>query len=136
MTKRDIVIRISEQTGLVQQQVLDVVQKTLDYISEALAKGDKVELRNFGVFEVKIRKARVGRNPNAPETDVPIPQRAVVKFKPGKEMREEVLKLTLEAVEEAAARAANQPSEPDEDDGGTNEGHGSGSSSLPPGAGH
>lgn len=140
MTKRDIVIRISEETGLVQQQVLDVVQKTLDYISEALAKGDKVELRNFGVFEVKIRKARVGRNPNAPETDVPIPQRAVVKFKPGKEMREEVLKLTMEAVEAAAARAASQPSESD-DEGGSppstppaKEPESSGSSSLPPGA--
>ncbi len=93
LTKRDLVIRISNETGLVQQQVLDVVQKTLDYIAEALAKGDKVELRNFGVFEVKVRKARIGRNPNAPETDVPIPQRCVVKFKPGKEMRADVLKL-------------------------------------------
>ena len=93
MTKRDLVVRISEETGLVQQQVLDVVQKTLDYISDAVAKGETVELRNFGVFEVKTRKARVGRNPNAPETDVPIPARSVVKFKPGKEMREAVIKL-------------------------------------------
>ena len=113
MTKRDIVMRISEETGLVQQQVLDVVQKTLDYISEALAKGDKVELRNFGVFEVKVRKARVGRNPNAPETDVPIPQRAVVKFKPGKEMREEVLKLTVEAIAAAQAAQEASPSDPE-----------------------
>jgi DNA-binding protein HU-beta/integration host factor subunit alpha len=52
-----------------------------------------VELRNFGVFEVKVRKARVGRNPNKPETDVPIPARSMVKFKAGKEMRAEVLKL-------------------------------------------
>ena len=94
LTKRDLVIRISNETGLVQQQVLDVVQKTLDYIAEALARHDKVELRNFGVFEVKIRKARVGRNPNAPETDVPIPERPVVKFKPGKEMRADVIKLS------------------------------------------
>lgn len=94
MTKRDLVIRISEETGLVQQTVLDVVQKTLDYIAEAVAQGKKVELRNFGVFEVKIRKARVGRNPNAPEADVRIPPRAVVKFKPGKEMREAVIRLT------------------------------------------
>ena len=94
LTKRDLVVRISNETGLVQQQVFDVVQKTLDYIAGALAKGDKVELRNFGVFEIKIRKARVGRNPNAPETDVPIPARAMVKFKAGKEMRAEVLKLT------------------------------------------
>ena len=102
MTKRDLVIRISTETGLVQQQVLDVVQKTLDYISAAVAKGETVELRNFGVFEVKVRKARVGRNPNAPETDVPIPARSVVKFKPGKEMREEVIKLP-------PAAAANPP---------------------------
>ena len=93
LTKRDLVIRISGETGLAQQQVFGVVQKTLDYISEALAKGDKVELRNFGVFEVKTRKARVGRNPNKPETDVPIPARSMVKFKAGKEMRAEVLKL-------------------------------------------
>ncbi len=93
LTKRDLVIRISEETGLIQQDVLNVIQKTLDYIGEALAKGDKVELRNFGVFEVKVRKARVGRNPNAPETDVPIPERSVVKFKPGKEMRAEVVKI-------------------------------------------
>ena len=71
--------------------------KTLDYIAEALSRGDKVELRNFGVFDVKIRKARVGRNPNQPETDVPIPARAMVKFKAGKEMRAEVLKLTPQA---------------------------------------
>ncbi len=94
MTKRDLVIRISEETGLVQQQVLDVIQRTLDYISTALAQGETVELRNFGVFEVKVRKARVGRNPNSPEKDVRIPPRAIVKFKPGKEMRDEVLKLT------------------------------------------
>ena len=100
MTKRDLVVRISEETGLVQQDVLNVVQKTLDYISDAVTKGQKVELRNFGVFEVKVRKARVGRNPNAPEADVPIPPRAVVKFKPGKEMREAVLKLTPQQIEQ------------------------------------
>ena len=94
MTKRDLVLRISDETGLVQQQVHDVVQLTLDLITKALTKGDTIELRNFGVFEVKIRKARVGRNPNAPETDVPIPARAVVRFKPGKEMRQGVLKLS------------------------------------------
>ena len=93
MTKRDLVNRISEETGLVQQHVLDIVQKTLDHMSECLAKGEKVELRNFGVFEIKVRKARIGRNPNQPGTDVPIPERAVVKFKAGKEMREAVSKL-------------------------------------------
>jgi nucleoid DNA-binding protein len=94
LTKRDIVVRISEETGLIQSQVFDVVQKTLDYIAEALAKGDKVELRNFGVFEIRVRKPRVGRNPNQPGTKVPIPSCALVKFRAGKEMRGEVRKLT------------------------------------------
>jgi nucleoid DNA-binding protein len=94
LTKRDLVVRISEKTGLIQSQVFDVVQKTLDYITESLAKGDKVELRNFGVFEVKTRKARFGRNPNKPETDLPIPARSRVRFKMGKVMRADVSKLT------------------------------------------
>ena len=97
LTKRDLVIRISEETGLPQTQVFDVVQKTLDYITEALAKGDKVEFREFGVFDVKTRKARVGRNPNKPEKDVPIPARSMVKFKMGSIMRAEVLKLAPKA---------------------------------------
>lgn len=124
LTKRDLVIRITkelkekeaaeeaapapqldengvdhrrERHKIGQQLVLEVIQKTLDYISEALAQGHKVELRNFGVFEVKVRKARVGRNPNAPETDVPIPERSVVKFKPGKTMRAEVVKVVPRA---------------------------------------
>jgi nucleoid DNA-binding protein len=93
LTKRDLVMRIADDTGISQQHVLKVVQKTLDLLSEALASGQKIELRNFGVFEVKTRKARVGRNPNNPGTDVPIPERSVVKFKPGKEMRAAVIKL-------------------------------------------
>lgn len=114
MTKRDLVVRISNETGLVQQEVLDVVQKTLDYISEAVARGQTVELRNFGVFEVKLRKARIGRNPNAPANDVPIPPRAVVKFKPGKEMRESVIKLTtaIGSQPEGAAPSTSDPASP------------------------
>src|SRR6266487_3469435 len=114
MTKRDLVIRISNETGLVRQQVLDIVQRTLDYIAEAVARGEKVELRNFGVFEVKVRKARVGRNPNNPGTDVPIPERAVVKFKPGKDMREDVLKLTPADLAKAEAQAAANPTPSEE----------------------
>jgi nucleoid DNA-binding protein len=109
LTKRDLVVRISEESGLIQNDVLQVVQKTLDYILQALAKGEKVELRNFGVFEVKTRKARVGRNPNSPDTDVPIPQRSVVKFKPGKEMRTEVLKLPPESAAAASVEPSAQP---------------------------
>jgi len=99
MTKRDLVVRISNETDLTQQDVMQVVQRTLDYIREAVSEGQTVELRNFGVFEVKVRKARIGRNPNSPETDVKIPPRVIVKFKAGKEMREGVEKLTPKDIE-------------------------------------
>ena len=87
MTKRDLVVRIAEETGLIQQDVYTVIQKTLDYIVDGLVKGDNIEFRNFGVFEVRERKQRIGRNPNRPEQVVTIPHRKVVKFKPGKVMK-------------------------------------------------
>ena len=93
LTKRDLVVRISNETGMIQQDVHNVIQRTLDHLTEGLAQGQSVELRNFGTFEIKLRKARIGRNPNRPEHDVPIPARAVVKFKAGKEMKAKVMKL-------------------------------------------
>ena len=90
MTKRDLVMRIADETGLIQQDVYAVIQKSLDYIVEALNEGDTVEFRNFGVFEVRERKQRIGRNPNKPENVVTIPARNVVKFTPGKIMREKI----------------------------------------------
>lgn len=94
LTKREIVVNISNETGLVQHDVFDVVQRTLDHIVAALAKGDNIELRNFGVFEVKLTKPRVGRNPNEPGSCFVIPARATVKFKSGKVMKEKVGDLT------------------------------------------
>lgn len=90
ITKRDLVIKVSNETGLTQQQVFDVLQRTLDSITASLAIGDTVVMRNFGAFQVREMKAKVGRNPKDPGKDVPIPPRAVVKFKPGKEMKEQV----------------------------------------------
>ena len=92
MTKRELVVRISNETGLVQEDVYPVIQKTLDYITEALAKGDRVEFRDFGVLEVCTRKPRIGRNPNKPQDVVQIPERKVVKFKAGRKMKALLLK--------------------------------------------
>ena len=92
MTKRDLIVRISKETGIIQEDVTAIIQKTLDYITEALVNGKHVEFRDFGVFEVNVRKARTGRNPNKPENVVQIPRRRVVKFKPGKKMKEDVAK--------------------------------------------
>ncbi|HNX35204.1 MAG TPA: HU family DNA-binding protein [Kiritimatiellia bacterium] len=88
LTKRDLVTRISKETGITQLDVFSIVQKTLDGIIDALESGKHVEFREFGVFEITERKARIGRNPNKPEDIVQIPVRKVVKFKPGKRMRE------------------------------------------------
>lgn len=106
LTKRDLVIQISKETGLVQQEVFDVIQKTLDSITDALANGRDVELRNFGVFEVRLTKSRVGRNPHKPEHDVIIPARATVKFKSGKVMRQRVLLRTDELKNEVKEGAS------------------------------
>ena len=103
LTKRELVVKISNDTGMVQHQVFDVVQKTLDYITDALAQGDTVELRNFGVLEVKLTKPRVGRNPNQPGSSFVIPARATVKFKSGKIMRQKVAKLSA-AMKRAAEK--------------------------------
>ncbi len=104
LTKRELVVTISNETGLVQHQVFDVVQRTLDHLTDALAKGNTVELRNFGVFEVRLTKARVGRNPNKPGSSFVIPPRATVKFKSGKIMRQKVSKLSAE-MKRAEAKA-------------------------------
>jgi len=91
VTKRDLVIELSNQTGLTQQQVQQVLQGVLDEIGKALIGGDIVMMRNFGTFEVKETKAKIGRNPKDPSKDVKIPARKVVKFKPGKELKEAVI---------------------------------------------
>ena len=98
LTKREIVQNIYESADYNHKDVTEIVQKTLDNINKALTSGMNVELRNFGVFEVQIRKSRVGRNPNKPETDVLIPRRAVVKFKAGKEMKAGLSKLDLDSI--------------------------------------
>ncbi|MBP7056279.1 MAG: integration host factor subunit beta [Candidatus Omnitrophica bacterium] len=89
MTKKDIVIKISEDTGLKQVDVKKIVQKTLDYIVDGLREGKTIELRNFGVFKVKSRRPRIGRNPKTGDT-VPIPERKVVSFKAGMVMKKKV----------------------------------------------
>ena len=80
MTKRELVVRISKETGIIQEDVYEVIQKTLDYVTDALVAGDHIEFRDFGVFEITTRKSRIGRNPNRPqdvvqqqsETDRPV----------------------------------------------------------------
>ncbi|MDP3072606.1 MAG: HU family DNA-binding protein [Opitutaceae bacterium] len=95
LTKHEIVLEIFRKTGFPQKQIVDNVQQTLDTIRRALADGRNVELRNFGVLEVQVRRPRVGRNPNRPDQTVIIPLRAVVKFKAGKILKQELKKIDL-----------------------------------------
>lgn len=95
VTKRDLVNRITDLLGqkgymITQQSVADVIQHVIDEVGESLACGDTVVMRNFGTFEVRETKAKIGRNPKDPSKDVPIPARAVVKFKPGRELKDKV----------------------------------------------
>jgi DNA-binding protein HU-beta/integration host factor subunit alpha len=85
-------MRISDETGLAQVQVANALEKAFDAIISSLSRGEGVEIRNFGVFEVRHRKPRIGRKPTDPSKLYQIPARAVVKFKPGKEMKEIVMK--------------------------------------------
>ena len=89
MTKKDIVLKITDMTGIKQVDVKKIVQKTFDVIVDSLMRSEKVELRNFGVFKIKERKARLGRNPRTGES-VPVPPRKVVIFKPGLEMKHKI----------------------------------------------
>lgn len=93
MTKKEIVKQISDKIGLTQLKTKDIVQQTFDAIVDALLEMGRIELRNFGVFEVKQRKARKARNPRTGDR-VDVPPKYVVTFKPGKEMEERVKKLT------------------------------------------
>jgi integration host factor subunit beta len=112
VTKKEIVKTISDEIGLTQLKTKEIVQKTFDAIVETLVEERRIELRNFGVFEVKKRAARKARNPRT-GAKVYVPEKYVVTFKPGKEMEEKVRELERQAAERArlAMAADEQPVE-------------------------
>lgn len=89
MTKRELVIRVANKLGMTQSDVSKIIEGTFETISQSLAEGHRWELRDFGVFEVKTRASRIGRNPRTGD-QVPVPERRVVTFRPGKKMKEMV----------------------------------------------
>jgi nucleoid DNA-binding protein len=93
VTKKEIVKQIAERIGLTQLKTKEIVQQTFDAIVETLLEVGRIELRNFGVFEVKQRKARKARNPRTGDK-VDVPPKNVVTFKPGKEMEERIRQMT------------------------------------------
>jgi len=104
VTKKEIVRTISEEIGLTQLKTKEIVQKTFDAIVETLVDEGRIELRNFGVFEVKRRAPRKARNPRTGDK-VDVAEKFVVTFKPGKEMEQRVRELERRNAE----RARNAP---------------------------
>ena len=106
MTKKEIVKTISEEIGMTQLKTKEIVQKTFNAIVNTLVEDHRIELRNFGVFEVKRRAARKARNPRTGEK-VFVPEKFVVTFKPGKEMEEKVREMERKAAQEAGFDTTN-----------------------------
>ena len=123
MTKKEIVRTISEEIGLTQLKTKEIVQKTFDAIVETLVKDNRIELRNFGVFEVKRRAPRKARNPRTGDK-VYVPEKFVVTFKPGKEMEERVRELERRAAAEAQRVQADSRSAALSSSVGASAGHG------------
>ena len=111
MTKKEIVRTISEEIGLTQLKTKEIVQKTFDAIVDTLVEDGRIELRNFGVFEVKRRAPRKARNPRT-GAKVFVPEKFVVTFKPGKEMEQRVRELERRAAASRAARLAQAQGQP------------------------
>lgn len=111
ITKKELVLRIAEKTHQKQTVTRDIIQLFIDEVINELAKGNRLELRDFGVFEVKIRKARKARNPKTGK-EVRVPEKRVVTIKPGKKMKEEINRYAEQALAEAAELAAGMAPAP------------------------
>ncbi|MDG2014122.1 MAG: integration host factor subunit beta [Pirellulaceae bacterium] len=113
MTKKEIVKAISEEMDETQLRTKEIVQRTFDAIIETLVADGRIELRNFGVFEVKKRAARNARNPRTGDK-VQVPEKYVVTFKPGKEMEARVREMEIRAGQLGASLEEDAPVEPGE----------------------
>jgi len=96
MTKKDIINIIATKTNLPQHIVHEVVQLTINSMSDALVRGESITIRNFGVFNVVTTKSKLGRNPKNPSVEVTIPARKNVKFRIGKELKDKLFNAPVE----------------------------------------
>ena len=97
ITKKELVQKISQARGLHPNEVRNIIQSFLDEMTECLARGDRPEFRDFGVFEIVERKQKIGRNPKNASVPIVIPARLAVKFTPGKKMKKDIEKLPVNA---------------------------------------
>ena len=115
ITKKELIDRIADNTGGRRVQVKRVVQRFLDEIIGELGKGNRLEFRDFGVFETKIRKARKAQNPKTLEP-VEVPEKRTVKFKVGRLMKQKLADMTGAAIDDEAGDVAEMHDEPEEAD--------------------
>ncbi len=104
VTKRHIIVRLSDRLGITQQQASEMVEAFLKTVEDAITAGDEVTFRTFGSFALKVTKSKIGRNPAQPDVAVQIPSRCVVRFKPSRELKERVASLPVERVQTAKKR--------------------------------
>lgn len=90
ITKRMLAERVASETGITARDSLNILHSMMNAIVEALVNGNKVEFRKFGMFEVQVRRSRIGRNPKNPAAVVKIPERKVVRFRAGKVLKQRV----------------------------------------------
>src|ERR1700693_253413 len=115
ITKKELIDRIADNSGSRRVQVKKVVQQFLDEIVNELGKGNRLEFRDFGVFETKIRKARKAQNPKTLEP-VEVPEKRTVKFKVGRLMKQKLAARTGTAIDDEASDIPDMPSVEEEDD--------------------
>jgi nucleoid DNA-binding protein len=98
VTKRDLVLEVSQKHNISQQLAADVVNTLIASVSETLARGQEVTLRKFGTFSLTIAKAKKGRNPHRPDVEIAIPERVALKFRPSEELKEAIEKIQVEKI--------------------------------------
>lgn len=108
ITKKDLAYRIADRTGLKKVAVKEVLQQFIDDVIDELAKGNRLEFREFGVFEIKTRAARRARNPRT-GARVDVPPKTVIHFKAGRLMKERVAELQAQAAAAKAGTVATTP---------------------------
>lgn len=115
ITKKELIDRIADKTGQKRVNVKRIVQQFLDEIVSELGSGNRLEFRDFGVFETKLRKARKAQNPKT-LAPVSVPEKRTVKFKVGRLMKQRLLELTGVAIDDEAGDVDEMPDGPEDDD--------------------
>jgi integration host factor subunit beta len=114
ITKKELIDRIADTTQQRRVQVKKIVQQFLDEIIGELGQGNRLEFRDFGVFETKLRKARRAQNPKTLQP-VEVPEKRTVKFKVGRLMKARLAQMTGAAIDDEAGDVADMPEGPDEE---------------------